>query len=105
MVVWATWLKADPVTWNSKLVIPPSLETLLTAGIRAEDLNLKEKKEVSLSVNTVNESKPVVIDIGRYSSFTRLMRVTAFIRWVITRTHLFTSMPFTVDELYKAETW
>ncbi|CAB4024495.1 Hypothetical predicted protein, partial [Paramuricea clavata] len=97
------WLKSDPSTWESKLVIPPPLEAVLTSGIREEDLKLKDKKEVSMPVNTTNSLPRPVIDINRYSSFIRLMRVTAFIRRVVTKKYLFT--PLTVDELHKAETW
>jgi hypothetical protein len=32
------WLKSDPSTWESKLVITPPLEAVLTSGIREEDL-------------------------------------------------------------------
>ncbi|CAB4009922.1 uncharacterized protein LOC110248986, partial [Paramuricea clavata] len=99
------WLKSDPSTWESKLVIPRPLEAVLTSGIREEDLKLKDKREVSMPVNTTNILPRPVIDINRYSSFIRLMRVTAFIRRVVTKKYLFTSTPLTVDELHKAETW
>ncbi len=99
------WLKSDPSTWESKLVIPLSLEAVLTSGIREEDLKLRDKKEVSMAVNTTNTPSEMVIDINRYSSFVRLMRVIAFVRRVVTKTHLFTSTPLTVDELHKAEIW
>ena len=87
------------------MVIPPSLETVLRAGIREEDLKLRNNKEVSMAVNTVNTPSETVIDINRYSSFVRLIRVIAFVRRVVTKTHLFTSTPLTVDELHKAEIW
>ena len=58
-----------------------------------------------MPVNTTNMLPRPVIDINRYSSFIRLMRVTAFIRRVITKKYLFTSTPLTVDELHKPETW
>ena len=58
-----------------------------------------------MPVNTTNILARPVIDINRYSSFIRLMRVTAFIRRVVTKKYLFTSTPLTVDELQKAETW
>ena len=76
------WLKSDPSTWESKLVIPLSLEAVLTSGIREEDLKLRDKKEVSMAVNTTNTPSEMVIDINRYSSFVRLMRVIAFVRRV-----------------------
>ena len=99
------WLTSDPSTWESKLVMPPSLEAVLTSGIRKEDLKLKHNKEVAMSVNTANTLPDPIIDINRYSSFIRLIRVTAFVRRVVTNTYLFTSTPLTVDELHKAEIW
>ncbi len=59
------WLKSDPSTWESKLVIPLSLEAVLTSGIREEDLKLRDKKEVSMAVNTTNTPSEMVIDINR----------------------------------------
>ena len=85
--------------------MPPSLEAVLTSGIREEDLKLKQNKQVAMSVNTMNTLPQPIIDINRYSSFIRLIRVTSFVRRVVTNTYLFTSTPLTVDELHKAEIW
>ena len=85
--------------------MPPFLEAVLTSGIRKENLKLKHNKEVAMSVNITNTSPDPIIDINRYSNFIRLIRVTAFVRRVVTNTCLFTSTPLTVDELHKAEIW
>ena len=58
-----------------------------------------------MSLNTMNMLPNPVIDINRYSSFVRLIRVTAFVWRVVTNTYLFTSTPLTVNELHKAEIW
>ena len=53
------WLTSDPSTWESKLVMPPSLEAVLTSGIRKEDLKLKHNKEVAMSVNNNELVTPI----------------------------------------------
>ena len=102
---WFILVKIGSVNLGIKISYASSLEAVLTSGIREEDLRLKDKKEVSMPVNTMNILPRPVININRYLSFIRLMRVTAFIHCVVTKKYLFTSTPLTVDELHKAETW
>lgn len=97
------WIKEDPSNWPSQLTGPPSLETLCSSGIEKEALQLKKRKEVTLQA-VITEDKPV-IDIQRYSNYMYLVRVTAWIFRVVTRSHLFSSTPLSVSELSKAKTW
>ena len=100
-----SWLKEDPPNWHSKISAPPSLETLYSSGIEEASLQLKERKEVILQVTTVPDKTKPVIDIQRYSSYTHLVRVIAWIFRVVTRSHLFSSTPLSVTELSRAKTW
>ena len=102
------WIKRDPSEWPSKFTPPPSLETLYSSGLNRETLQLKEtkeekRKEVTLQAMTT-EVKPV-IDIQRYSSFSQLVRVTTWVFRVVTRSHLFSSTPLSINELSKAKVW
>lgn len=102
------WIKRDPSEWLSKFTAPPSLEALYSSGLKRETLQLKEtkeeeRKEVTLQAVTT-EVKPV-IDIQRYSSFTQLVRVVTWVFRVVTRSHLFSSTPLSVNELSKAKVW
>ena len=105
MVVRTLLANIRSIYLESKLVMPPTLEAVLTSGIRKEDLKLKHNKEVAMSVNTTNTLPDPIIDINRYSSFIRLIRVTAFVRRVVANTYLFASTPLAIDELHKAEIW
>ncbi|XP_078357312.1 uncharacterized protein LOC144642205 [Oculina patagonica] len=100
-----SWLKEDTSNWQSKISAPPSLETLYSSGMDEASLQLKERKEVTLQVTTPPEKAKPVIDIERYSSFMHLVRVTAWVFRVVTRTHLFSSTPLSVAELSKAKIW
>ena len=102
------WIKRDPSEWPSKFTSPPSLEALYSSGLKRESLQLKEtkeeeRKEVTLQTVTT-EDKPV-IEIQRYSSFTQLVRVITWVFRVVTRSHLFSSTPLSVNELSKAKVW
>ena len=99
------WLKEDPSNWHSKIAAPPSLETLYSSGIEETSLQFKERKEVSLQATKAPGQAKGAIDIQRYSSYTHLVRVTAWVFRVVTRSHLFTSIPLSVAELTKAKTW
>lgn len=74
------WLTANPSSWQSI-----SLEALQNASIREEDLILRERKEVTVQTNTTSTQPKPVIDINWYSTFLRLVKVTAFVRRVITQ--------------------
>jgi hypothetical protein len=79
----AALVKIGSVNLGIEISYASPLEAaLLTSGIREEDLKLKDKKEVSMPVNTTNILSRPVIDINRYSSFIRVMRVIASIRRV-----------------------
>lgn len=98
-------MKEDPSNWHPKISAPPSLETLYSSGIDEASLQLKERKEVTLQATTTpNKTKPV-IDIERYSNYLNLLRVTAWVFRVVTRSHLFSSTPLSVTELARAKTW
>ena len=99
------WLEEDPSNWPSKFAAPPSLETLYSLGVTKENLQLKEREEVALQTTTDISSTKPVIDISRYSSYTHLVRVTAWVFRVVTRSHLFSSTPLSVFELSRAKTW
>jgi hypothetical protein len=49
---------------NLGIQIPPSPEAVLRAGIREEDLKLRNNKEVSVAVNMINTLSETVIDIN-----------------------------------------
>lgn len=102
------WIKRHPSEWPSKFTPSSSLEALYSSGVKRETLQLKEtkeeeRKEVTLQAVTT-EVKPV-IDIQRYSSFTQLVRVITWVFRVVTRSHLFSSTPLSVNELSKAKVW
>ena len=102
------WIKRHPSEWPSKFTPPSSLEAPYSAGVKRETLQLKEtkeeeSKEVTLQAVTT-EVKPVT-DIQRYSSFTQLVRVITRVFRVVTRSHLFSSTPLSVNELSKAKVW
>ena len=94
--------------WPSKFTPPPSLEALYSSGLKRETLQLKETKEEEIKKVTpqavTTEVKPV-IDIQRYLSFTQLVRVITWVFRVVTRSHLFSSMPLSVNGLSKAKVW
>jgi len=95
------WLKEDPSSWPSKFTAPPTMETLSSLGIQRDVLQLKERNEITLQAVT---SKPEpVIDILKFSSYSHLIRVTAWVFRVVTRSNLFTHTPLTVSELSKAK--
>ena len=84
---------------------PPSLETLYSSGIDEASLQLKERKEITLQATTTpNETKPV-IDIERFSNYLHLLRVTAWVFRVVTRSHLFSATPLSVTEWFRAKPW
>ena len=101
-----SWLKKHPSNWTFKLAAPLSLSMLASSGIRKEDLNLKENKEeiVLLTASSSSEDKPV-IDINKFSTLVRLVRVTAWVFRVATGSHLFTCTPLSASELTRAETF
>ena len=106
--VWWTgpdWLKQNQSNWPSKCTAPPSLEALQSLGGTKDCLQLKEKEEVTLQTTTDKASTEPVIDITRYSSSIQLVRVTAWVFRVVTRSNLFSSTPLAVSELSKAKTW
>ena len=78
---------------------------LYSSGIDEASLQLKERKEVTLQVTTASDKAKPVIDIERYSSYMRLLRVTAWVFRVVTRSHLFSSTSLPVAELSKAKIW
>ena len=86
---------------------PPSWEALQSLGITRDSLQLKEQKEISMQATTDIDPKAQtpVIDINRYSSYTQLVRVTAWVFRVVTRSNLFSSTPLSVMELSKAKAW
>ena len=94
-------MKENSSNWPSKFTGAPSLEILYALGFKEEDLQLKERKEVALQAVTTEP----VIDMLRYSSYMHLVRVTAWVFRVATRSHLFSNTPLTVSELSKAKTW
>ena len=97
------WLKEDPASLPSKFISPPKIESLSSLGIQRDVLKLKERKEFTLQAVT---SKPEpVIDILKFSSYSHLIRVTAWVFRVSTRSNLFTHTPLTVSELSKAKVW
>jgi hypothetical protein len=94
--VWWTgpdWLKQNQSNWPSKFTAPPSLEALQSLGGTKDCLQLKEKEEVTLQTTTDKASTEPVIDITRYSSSIQLVRVTAWVFRVVTRSNLFSSTP------------
>ena len=102
------WIKRDPSEWPSKFTRSPSLEALYSSGIKRETLLLKETKEeetkeVTLQAVTT-EVKPV-IDIQRYLSFIQLVTVITWVFCVVTHSHLFSSTPLSVNELFQAKVW
>ncbi|CAB4040879.1 Pro-Pol poly, partial [Paramuricea clavata] len=99
------WLKQNQSNWPSKFTAPPSLEALQSLGVTKDCLQLKEKEEVTLQTTTDTASTEPVIDITRYSSYIQLVRVTAWVFRVVTRSNLFSSTPLAVSELSKAKTW
>lgn len=78
---------------------------LYSSGIDEASLQLKERKEVTLQVTTATYKATPVIDIERYSSYMYLLRVTAWVFRVFTRSRLFSSTPLSVAELSKAKIW
>lgn len=78
---------------------------LYSSGIDEASLQLKERKEVTLQVTTATYKATPVIDIERYSSYMYLLRVTAWVSRVVTRSYLFSSTPLSVAELSKAKIW
>lgn len=101
------WIKENHSSWPSKFTAPPSLEALQSLGVTRDSLQLKEQKEVSMQATTdiAPKAQTPVIDINRYSSYTQLVRVTAWVFRVVTRSNLFSSTPLSVLELSQAKTW
>ncbi len=100
------WMKENPSNWPSKFTAPPSLEALQSLGVTNDSLQLKERKEITMqtTTDTAVTTEPV-IDINRYSSYSQLVRIVAWVFRVVTRSNLFSSTPLSVSELSKAKTW
>ena len=97
------WLTSDPSTWESQLVMPPSLEAVLTSGIREKDLKLKQNKQVTMSVNTMNTLPQPIIDINWYSVHCSIMCIVHALKFSLLffRKHAFVSFckTFEVNQL------
>ena len=96
-------MKEDPSSWPSKFTAPPTIESLSSLGIQRDVLQLKERNEITLQ--TVTSKPGPVIDILKFSSYSHLIRVAAWVFRVVTCSNLFTHTPVTVSELSKAKIW
>lgn len=93
------WLKDDETNWPNKLNSPPTLESVVASGYTEDTLQQKARREVT--VQAVTTSSPV-IDVERFSSYIRLLRVTTRVLRVVKRKNLFKNIPLSTDELQRA---